>query len=305
MGFSGSGLVEIYVDPDDGWSVGYPPTMAVNRSVRGGHSTSVTIASFEMNGDIPGPDTLSPSDRSGVFPRDGVAFGVFLPLGPPIAPSAALEEPESRFPVTLDSFAEADELPRGEPAPLVRWVTANGRHYRALAWIGPEASTALRSDLAAVIRSLAFPHPRTGAQIGFGFVALEHSERYEQGSMTPVVADEQPMILVRSPGGFYALAWHWSGPPLAYAANCDHVVDHERLEIYCRSCEARWDRIGRPITKPATAQTPEILHLSVAKLAWDGHVLVNPGTYQAGTAPHARRYWPEWADGAVDRQLSP
>jgi hypothetical protein len=112
------------------------------------------------------------------------------------------------------------------------------------------------------------------------------------------------MILVHSPGGFYALAWHWSGPPLTYAADCEHVVDHERLEIYGRSCEARWDRIGRPITRPATAATAEILHLSVAKVAWDDRVLVNPGTYQAGFASNARHYWPEWADGALDPRLS-
>jgi hypothetical protein len=51
------------------------------------------------------------------------------------------------------------------------------------------------------------------------------------------------------------------------------------------------------ITRPSTAQRDEPLHLSIAKVAWDGHVLVNPGTYQIGFAPNALRFWPGWIDG--------
>jgi hypothetical protein len=288
---------ETYVDPA-GWSIMYPSAMQLEQSARAGRFalSEVTIASFSMRTAVGPTGHLNPPlDARGRFPSAAVAFRL-LRQDWPGQKAAALEHPESRFPITLEMFAPSKHPDRDAPAAIWRSVDANGQHYRAIAWLAPDAPQTVRSQLAEVIGSLSFLSPRPGTVVGVGFTVLENNSHYPAGSFTSVRPNDAPMILVHAPGGFYALGWNWSGPPDSYRSTCDHLVDEARKEIYCTICQARWDRIGRMITRPATAQRDEPLHLSIAKIAWDGHVLVHPGTYQTGSAPNARRFWPRWID---------
>jgi hypothetical protein len=293
MGPDRSNGLELYVDRDDGWSLAYPQWMKLDRSERQGRSTAVTLASFDIAQGSSGDERVPPLDRRGTFPGDGVAFRMFLQL---MAPGPDLEAPESCFPISMESFEAAPDLALGGPIPAARFVTANGRSYRALVWVGAGVAESHRRELGEVIGSLAFPHLHPGEDVGFSFVVLDPEDHYPRGSLTPIHAGERPLILVHAPGGFYALGWNSPGPPDRYRATCDHLVDEARKEIYCSTCEARWDRIGRVITKPATAPHDEPLHLSIAKVGWDGHVLVHPQTYQIAFAPNARHLWPGWSD---------
>ena len=289
---------EVYVDPD-GWSIAYPRTMHLERSAwtRRMAVSEVTVASFPMRTAIGPMGHLEPPlDLHGRFPPAAVAFRVLLPGGWPGHVPAALEHAESHFPIALDTFAPSQYPDKDAPPSVWRSIDANGQEYRAIVWIAPDAPEALRSRLAEVVGSLSFPPPSPGTVVGVGFTVFEREERYPVGSFTSIRADGLPLLLVHAPGGFYALGWNWSGPPDTYRSTCEHRVVVHRSEIYCAACEARWDRIGRVIARPATAQHDEPLHLSIAKVAWDGHVLVNPGTFQTGSAPNARHFWPEWVD---------
>jgi hypothetical protein len=283
-----------------GWSIAYPRAMRLERSAWTGHLalSEVTVASFSMCTAVGPTGHLNPPlDVHGRFPPAAVALRLLLQEGWPGHMAAALEHPESRFPIALDTFAPSQHPDKDAPRSIWRSVDANGQQYRAIAWIATDAPQMLRSQLAQVIGSLSFPPLSPGTVVGVGFTVLENEDRYPVGSFTPVLAGDMPLLLVHGPGGFYALGWNWSGPPDSYRSTCEHLLDEAKKEIYCATCEARWDRIGRVITRPATAGHDEPLHLSIAKVAWDGHVLVHPRTFQTGSAPNARRFWPEWSDG--------
>ena len=291
------GDAELYVDPA-GWSLTYPPVMRLERSEWTGRYAlwQVTIASFPQRTAVgPSGSVDPPLDLHGQFPPGAVAFRMLLQEAP--GRFFALEGVESRFPIALDTFAPAEHPDERAPPSVWRSIHANGQHYRASVWIAPDADERLRSQLAEVVGSLSFPSLSPGAVVGVGFTVLERQDRYPVGSFTSIRAERLPLSLVHAPGGFYALGWNWSGPPDSYRSSCDHLVDERRNEIFCASCDARWDRIGRVIQRPATAERDEPLHLSIANVAWDGHVLVQPNTYQTGSAPNARRFWPRWRDG--------
>ncbi|MGB0092441.1 MAG: hypothetical protein WBP81_07895 [Solirubrobacteraceae bacterium] len=274
--------------------------MRLERSAWTGHLAlcEVTVASFPMCPAVGPTGHLNPPlDVHGRFPPGAVAFRLLLQDGWPGHMSAALEHPESRFPIALDTFVASEDRDKQAPPSIWRSVDANGQQYRAIAWLAADARQALRSQLGEVVGSLSFPRLRPGSVVGVGFTVLENEDRYPVGSFTPVRAGGMPLLLVHAPGGFYALGWKWSGSPESYRSTCEHCLDESRKEIFCKSCEARWDRIGRVITRPATAGHDEPLHLSIAKVAWDGHVLVHSGTFQIGSAPNARRFWPQWGDG--------
>jgi hypothetical protein len=288
--------MEVYVD-SAGWSIAYPRAMHLERSAwtQGMALSEVTVASFPMRTAIgPTGNIDPPLDVHGRFPPAAAAFRMLLSAGGP--GHRALEQAESRFPISLDTFAPSQHPDKNAHPSVWRSIDANGQQYRALAWIAPDAPETLRSQLADVVDSLSFPPPCPGTVVGVGFVVLDPQDRYPLGSFTSVRAADRPLLLVRAPGGFYALGWNWSGPPASYRSTCEHRVDEQQREIYCATCEARWDRIGRVITRPATADHDEPLHLSIAKAAWDGHVLVHPRTFQTGSAPNARHFWPEWGD---------
>ena len=128
-------------------------------------------------------------------------------------------------------------------------------------------------------------------------MVLEQEAGYPVGSFSSVRAAGLPFYLVHAPGGFYALSWNWSGPPAGYRSSCRPRVDEERMELYCTECKARRDRVGQVIIRPPGADRDDPLHLSRAKLAWDGHVLLHPGTNQMGLPPIPQRLWPGWRGG--------
>ena len=134
-------------------------------------------------------------------------FGCSSKRGP--ATFLRLEGVESRFPITLDAFAPAQHPEAHAPLSVWRSIHANGQQYRAIAWIAPDADERLRSQLAEVVASLSFPPLSPGAVVGIGFTVLEPEDRYPVGSFTSIRADDVPLMLVRAPGGFYALGWNW------------------------------------------------------------------------------------------------
>lgn len=289
---------EVYVDPT-GWSLTYPETMHLERSTWAGRFalSETTVASFPQRTAVgPRGQVSPPLDVHGRFPPAAVAFRIVLEGGSPGHVSAALDHAESHFPISLGTFAPSEYPDKDAPPSIWRSIDANGQNYRAIAWIAPDAAETLRLRLAKVVESLSFPPLSPGAVVGIGFTVVECADLYPVGSFTSIQAGGLPLLLVHAPGGFYALGWNWSGPPDAYRSGCDHRVDEHRSEIYCASCEARWDRIGRVITRPTSAQRDEPLHLSTAKIAWDGQVLIHPHTFQTGSAPNARRFWPEWRE---------
>jgi hypothetical protein len=276
-----------YVD-QLGWSLRYPRGMHLERS----HASlridvfEVTVASFAMRRAVHSGSTANggwlrvdpPRDRHGRFPTDGVAFRILRREG---GPGPDVELPESRFPLRLASFGRAE-----------RMVVADGRDYVAQAWIGAKASAAKRSLLARVVSSLAFPRLRAGATVGYGFSVLEPASRYPVGSFTRVRVRGQPFYLVHAPGGFYAVGWKWQSIIGGYKSRCDLRLDRARKQFSCTNIAARWDRVGRVLVKPGGAPHGDPLNVAVAKAAWDGHVLLNPGVARFADARYAHRLWP-------------
>jgi hypothetical protein len=282
-----SGREGRYVDPV-GWSLSYPRAMHLERS----HASmridvsEVTVASFAMRRAVHSGSTANggwlrvdpPHDRHGRFPADGVAFRILRREG---GPGPDVELPESRFPLRLASFGRAE-----------RMVVANGRDYVAQAWIGARASAARRSQLARVVSSLAFPRLRVGETVGYGFSVLPPASRYPVGSVTRVRVQRQPFYLVHAPGGFYAVGWRWQSILGGYKSHCDMRLDRPRKQFFCTNMGARWDRVGRVLAKPRGAAAEDPLNVTVAKVAWDGHVLLTPGVARFADARYAHLLWP-------------
>jgi hypothetical protein len=288
---------ERHTDPA-GWSLTYPREMHVEHSAWTGRYAfdQVTIASFVLRTAVgPTGHIDPPLDPGGAFPEASVAFRIIRGDGP--GDRGALDDRESSFPIHLDTFVASEYPDKNAPLSVWRSIDANGRHFRAIAWIAPEAPGTLRATLAQVVGSLAFAPLRAGSVVGSGFAVLEPEDRYPVGSFASIEAGGLPFYLVHAPGGFYALGWNWSGPPGSYRSKCRPRVDGQRKELYCADCGARWDRVGRVITRPATAELDDPLHLSIAKVAWDGHVMLHPGTYQMAGPPIPQRLWPEWRSG--------
>jgi hypothetical protein len=258
--------------------------------------SQVTIASFAMRKAVgPTGNIDPPLDLQGRFPSGAVAFRMILRGGFSPGLSVALEHPESSFPIHLDAFVAPEYVDKDVPASIWRSIDASGQYYHAIAWIAPDAPESLRATLAQVLGSLSFAPLRPGTVVGAGSTVLEPEDRYPLGSFTPSRASGLPLCVVHAPGGFYALGWNWpGGPPGGYRSSCDPRVDQQRTQLYCADCDARWDRVGQVITKPPTAKHDDPLHLSIAKVAWDGHVMVQPNTYQISSPPTRRRFWPDW-----------
>jgi hypothetical protein len=285
----------VYADPE-GWSLVYPREMHVERSAWTGRHPldQVTVASFALRTAVgPTGNVDPPLDPHGRFPEGAVAFRLMLREGYPLE-SASLDDPDSSFPIDLETFVPSEYPDKNAPPSVSRSIHANGRRYRVIAWIAPEAPRALRARLGEVVRSVSFRPLLPGTVVGSGFAVLERDTHYPVGSFTSVHAGGLPFVLVHAPGGFYALGWNWSGPPGGYRSSCRPRVDEQRKELCCADCGARWDRLGMVITRPPTADEGDPLHLSVAKVAWDGHVMLHPGAYQLSSPPTQRRFWPDW-----------
>lgn len=287
-----------YVDPL-GWSISSPRSMHLERarSPRFLGISIVQVASFPLRNPIRSGSTANgswmrvdpPRDPRGAFPADGVAFRIVRSEGGPVPD---LELPESRFPIRLATFGRSRAYANTSPHPLGRTVVADGRNYTAQAWIGPKASTAERATLARVVSSLAFPHPRVGQTVGYGFRVFEQASRYPAGSFTRLRAQGQPFYLAHAPGGFYALGWRWESLAGGYKSHCDLRLDPARKRFFCTNMTASWDLVGRVLVKPPGETRGDPLNVTLAKVAWDGHMLLLPGAARFADARYAHELWP-------------
>lgn len=287
-----------YVDPL-GWSLTYPRTMRLehSRAMNFIAVTEVTLASFPVSDPIHSGQTSTgswlrvdpPRSPQGGFPATGVAVRVMRQEG---GPGPDLELPETHFPIRLATFGPSSAYPHTTPAPLERAVTADGLNYTVQAWTGSQASTAARSELARVVSSLRFPRPRVGRTIGDGFRVFQPAKRYPVGSFTRVRVAGKPFYLVHAPGGFYAIGWSWETLSGGYKSHCDLRFDSAQKQFSCTNMRARWDRLGRVLAKPVGAKREDPLNIAVAKLAWDGHVLLNPGVASFAHPGLAHQLWP-------------
>jgi hypothetical protein len=289
-----------YTDPA-GWSVQVPSGMHVERS----HAelrisvSEVTIASFAprtavRTGGTPSSSWLRvdpPADEHGRFRSDEVAFRLVRQEG---GPAPDFEAAETHFPLDIAGFGPTSEYPKMTPRPRMRRVVADGLVYWAYVWIGRDASSERRSALARVVSSLAFPRVRPGQVVGHGFSVLQPAGHYRVESFTRVVVQRQPFYLVRAPGGFYAVGWRSEHLVGGYRSQCRMRLDARRREFFCSNMRARWDRIGRVLVRPSRAADDDPLQVAVAKVAWDGHVLLQPGIDRSPDARLARRLWPDW-----------
>ena len=293
-----------YRDPA-GWSLTYPVSMFLERSGAQLRVTvsEVTVASFEprtavvsgRSGDTAWIRVGRPLDGQGAFPADGVAFRILRREG---GPAPNLDLPETRSPLRLASFEPSGAYPGTKPLPLERTMVANGRTYLAQAWIGERASAELRASLEQVVSSLSFPRLRPGTLVGDGFTVLKLESRYPVGSFARVRAQGQLFYLVRAPGGFYGVGWREQTLAGGYKSRCELALDSRRREFFCTSMRARWDRVGRVLVRPPGAPRGDPLNLAVAKVAWDGHVLLHAGTARFADARLARELWPGWRRAA-------
>jgi hypothetical protein len=284
-----------------GWSLTYPSTMHLERS----HSQNllmfdvfeVTVASFPPRTAVRSGSShdggwlrvYPPADPHGVFPADGVAFRIVRSVG---GPAPRVDLPESRFPLQLSSFGRGSSYPNTSPRPVGRTVVADGRDYVAQVWIGAKASPAARAMLTRVVSSLAFPRLHVGEVVGDGFQVFQPSTRYPVGSLTPVHVRDQPFYLVHAPGGFYAVGWRWQSLAGGYKSHCNLQLDRIHKQFFCTNMHARWNRVGRVLVKPPSASRGDPLNVTVAKPAWDGHVLLFPGVARFADARYAHQLWP-------------
>lgn len=289
-----------YVDPL-GWSLRYPSGMYLERSQSPRYIRlnvfQVTVASFPLRDPIRSGSTPrsawmrvdAPRDPRGAFPANGIAFRVLRSEG---GPGPDVELAESRFPLRLASFGRSSMYANTTPSAIGRTVVADGRNYVVQAWIGPKASAASRATLAQVVSSLAFPRLRVGETVGYGFRVFASARSYPVGSFTRVRVQGQPFYLVHAPGGFYAVGWTWQSLSGGYKSHCRLSFDATRRQFFCTNMRARWDRIGRVLERPADASRGDPLNITVAKLAWDGHVLLFPGVARFAGARYAYLLWP-------------
>jgi hypothetical protein len=284
-----------------GWSLSYPSGMHLERSQSpryiGLDVDEVTVASFPLRDPIrtnsrgrsASMRIEAPRDPSGRFPANGIALRIMRSEGGP-GPNVAL--PESRFPLRLSSLGRGSMYSNTSPPATGRTVVADGRNYVAQAWIGADASAAQRAALAQMIASISFPRLRVGAMVGYGFRVFAPGDRYPAGSFTRVQVQGQPFYLVHAPGGFYAVGWKWQSLSGGYKSRCTLQLDSIRKQFFCTNMAARWDRVGRVLVKPPGATRGDPLNITVAKLSWDGHVLLFPGVASFADAQYAHELWP-------------
>jgi hypothetical protein len=259
----------------------------------------VTVASFAPRAAVRTGSTRSsswlrvdpPTDAAGRFGSDHVAFRMVSREG---GPAPDVEASESRFPLAIARFGPTLEYRSTVPRARMLRVVADGRVYWTYVWIGRDASAERRAALARVVSSLAFPRLHSGQVVGYSFSVLQPSGHYRVGSFTRVRVQRQPFYLVRAPGGFYAVGWKWQSLEGGYKSRCRLHFDVRRREFFCTNMRARWDRIGRVLLRPPGAAVKDPLNIAVAKVAWDGHVLLQPGVATFADERLGRRLWPDW-----------
>jgi hypothetical protein len=248
-----------------------------------------------------------PLTRGGAFPPDGIAFRMLLHQGvqpPPFAqvPDSRFPILLSRFePGQAEDFPGGNGQGHGVPSWRDLQIDADGEHYTGIVLIGPQASVQQRAELARVIASLVFAPFHSGTVVS-GLAALGPASRYPVGSFTLVhvpagncAAGTQacrsggtPFYLVHGPGvlqpdlirpcpqagacappgAFYAVSWTTPSQHGDYAQRCNLRFDSRADEFYCTNMHARWDRVGRVLTRPANARSGYPLQFVLAR--WRG-----------------------------------
>ncbi len=320
-----SGHGGTYSNPE-GWSVSHPAGFTLRLSRSG---TQVTLSSFTPVRTLPGRPqkgaSVSPTttpytmllDRTGRFPSDGVAlilqaFGGFV-LGP-----------DSSFPIDLTQFGPAHTPPFFTTATVLRdgipparsdEIVAYGEEVSAAAIIGPKASPALRSELAAVIKSLAFRRLAPGTPVADGYI-VGPASRFPVGSFTRIQArflghTATPVYLVHAPGRFTVLhqcpkagscsptgAFYAMGETyntrLGHAPNCQIQFDPKDEQFYCTNLGVRWDRVGRVLKQPAGEKYIGAIGGDYAKITWDGQIMITPGWGPPLSRAAVHLLWPSW-----------
>jgi hypothetical protein len=320
-----SGHAGTYSNPE-GWSVSYPAGFAVSRSRSG---TQVTLTSFSPVQTVAGrprkgerPSLLEepytmPLDANGRFPADGVAL-ILQPF------RASLLGPDSSFPVDLSQFGPAHAQPfftnsialrDGIPPARSESIVAYSQLVTASAIIGPKSSTVLRSELAAVIRSLAFRRLAPGTRVGPSYI-VGPASRFPVGSFTRIEARilgdrTTPAYLVHAPGrftadhqcprtgsctptgAFYGMDETYS-TRLNHAPNCQIQFDRQDEQFYCANLGVRWDRVGRVVKQPADEKYIGGIGGDYAKVTWDGQIMITPGWGPQLSRGAVHLLWPSW-----------
>jgi hypothetical protein len=279
-----------------------------------------------------------PLDRDGTFPANGVAFRMLLVqggLGPEIfVPDTRFPLKLSSFGAPQSTeFPKADYRKDGVPAARSLTIQADGQQITASVLIGHDASSQLRATITQIIASVAFPRLHAGTEAG-GLTVLGSGKRYRVGSFTLIHARSAicteganrchagtaPFYLVHAPGrlhqpdliqpcptagsctppgAFYAIGWKDESILGSYTARCDLQLDRHDDQFYCTNMDARWDRVGRVITRPPGARINAPLQFAFAKIAWDGHVVLASGSIEnPPRAPALRTLWPKWNQSA-------
>jgi len=283
-----------------GWSIAYPSALHLEHARSPGFINllvnEVTVANFPMRSPIRAGHTKTsawmrveaPRDRQGSFPANGIAFRVSRQEG---GPAPDLELAESHFPLRLSTFHRSTNFGPTKPPALERVVVADGGTFTADAWIGAKASAGERATLERVIGSLSFPRLHAGETVG-DFRVFGSASDYPVGSFTRIRVQHQPFYLVHAPGGWYAVGWTWQSITGGYKSRCRLHLDRASDQFFCTNMHARWDRVGRVLAKPKSALRGDPLNVTVAKVAWDGHVLVTAGIARFADAHYAHQLWP-------------
>lgn len=191
-------------------------------------------------------------------------------------------------------------------------MDAGGERYFIQVWLGRDAPARLRTVLVRMIGSIKFDPLRAGTTHG-AVAVVQKASHYPDGSFTLLHIGGQvcaggvetcqnasePIYLIHAPGhfdlsnlpldarcvpassclpfgSFYAIGWR---DKTGYPSACDLRLDRRDEQFYCTNTRARWDLGGRPITIPNSGHDyPTALSFDVAKIAWDGRIIIG-GSY--------------------------
>ena len=318
-----------YSSPE-GWSVSYPASFTLRLSRFAGALTTsqVTLTSFTPGRTVgfqrssPGSLTTTPYTmplgRTGRFPSDGVAL-ILQPL------RGLVLGPDSSFPIDVSQFGPAHTQPflttatalrDGIPPARSDVIVAYSEELTATAIIGPKASSALRTELTAVVKSLAFRRLAPGTQVALGGYIVGPASRFPVGSFTRIEArfvghKATPVYLVHAPGrftvdhqcpktgsctptgAFYGMGETYN-TRLDHAPNCQIQLDRKDEQFYCTNLGVQWDRVGRVVKQPAGEKYIGAIGGDYAKVTWDGQIMIMPGWGPQLSRGAVHLLWPNW-----------
>lgn len=315
-----------------GWSILYPKELYFQSvgpappavGAPGGPTfvTTVTLANFPKRPGT-GADPGLGLSRSRRLPADGMVLQISGGLG-----GELLQISDARFPLRFADFRPAPwpNLWRqnGRPPPVSHTVNAGGQGYSIQVWLGPHAPAELRRTVARIIASMRFDPLKPGTTHG-GVAVVQQASHYPVGSFTlihvkGIVCNGQtchrgtePLYLVHAPGrfqylshapadercipasscvpygSFYAISWK---DKTGYPSACDMRIDRRDKQFYCTNMRARWDAGGHHITTPNPHDYPIGLSFDVAKIAFDGHVIIGGKFTAEISRTVVRELWP-------------